>query len=108
MTFSYIAQPQRTEIYLGTIDEEMLLGEKSGDEYHGEYGTRCTRKSGGLGALLTKTERSGHIWFENAIEGVTDWMPGLKFWRESTDGIGFERESEVHQGSPRLEKKTPL
>jgi hypothetical protein len=105
LTFLYIEKPQHTEIHLGTIDEDVLLGEKGGDEYHARYGTKSTRKEGGLGSLLSRTDRSGHIWFENAIEGVTDNVPGLKWFRERTDGEGFEREEEIREGSPELLEK---
>jgi len=32
----------------------------------------------------------------------------LKWWRERKDGIGFEKEEEVHQGSPIKEKRPSL
>jgi len=96
LTFNYTENPERTEIKVGTIDEEILLGEKAEEEYHGEHGTKATRKPGGLGNVLTRTDRSSNIWFENAIEGVTDEMPGLKYWREQTDGTGFESVDELN------------
>jgi len=99
----YTAHPQRIELQIGTVDEDVLLGKKADDEYHGQYGSCTTRKPGGLGSLLCRTERSGHIWYENAIPGVTTGYPGLKWYRERTDGEGFEKEDEV--GSPVIEKR---
>lgn len=102
IAFQYKDKPQRTELHLGTVDEEVLLGEKAEDVYHGQYGTASARKPGGLGALLSRTERSGHIWYENAIPGVTTGYPGLKWYRGRTGGEGFEKENEA--GSPVFEK----
>jgi hypothetical protein len=95
MTFNYSEHPESTEIYLGTIDEDTLLGEKAGEEYHGTHGTKSTRKPGGLGNILARTDRSSHIWFENAIDGLQDHLPGVKYWRERTDGTGFESPDEL-------------
>ncbi|KAF2671703.1 hypothetical protein BT63DRAFT_476573 [Microthyrium microscopicum] len=96
LTFTYDADPDSTEIHVGSIDEHILLGAKNGEEYHGEHGTKATRKDGGIGKLLTRTDRSSNIWWENAIEGVTDDRPGLKFWRERSDGTGFETLEELN------------
>jgi len=73
---------------MGSVDEDVLLGETTG-ERSDEHGKRSVH-SGGLGTLLARADKSGHIWFENAIPGVTDELPGWKFWRERTDGTGFE------------------
>jgi hypothetical protein len=72
----------------GSIDEEVLLG-KTTSEQSDEYGRRSAH-SGGFGTLLARVDKSGNVWFENAIPGVTDELPGRKFWRERTDGTGFE------------------
>jgi hypothetical protein len=92
-----------TEVSIGSIDEDVLLGAKTGEEeYLGESGPRSLRDGKGCGVLLTRTDRSGNIWVENAIEGFTDNFPGLKYWRERTDGSGWEREEDLRKKSPLL------
>ena len=82
------------EVYLGTIDEDVLLGKKTGEESTGKYGMRATREEG-LGNLICSTARSRNIWWENAIPGVTDDRPGLKYWREADSAKGFERQEDT-------------
>jgi hypothetical protein len=102
LTFQYLDRPQTTEIFLGTVDEDVLCGAKTKEEHLGETGPRFLRDDTGCGALLSRTDRSGHIWMENRIEGVTDIMPGVKWWRERSEGLGWEKEEELHPKSPVL------
>jgi hypothetical protein len=95
VTFQYTEQPERIEICLGTVDEEVLVGKKVGQERCGKYGMRTTREDGALGTLLCQTAESRNIWWENAIKNVTDDRPGLKYWREFEDGEGFEDEKDI-------------
>jgi len=98
MTFNYIEEPHSTHIFIGNIDEEILVGKNTGkEEYIGESGPRCMRDDTGSGALLANTTRSYHLWVENAIPGVTDGMPGLKYWRNRSDGVGWEKEDELRK-----------
>jgi hypothetical protein len=94
VTFQYIGQPERIEIYLGTVDEDVLLGKRTGQESSGEYGMRATRGEA-FGTLLCQTIKSRNIWWENAITNVTDDRPGLKYWRAAEDGKGFENEKDT-------------
>lgn len=91
INFQYLEGPESTELYLGTIDEDVLLGKKTGEENTGEFGPRTVRE-GGFGTLLCSTVRSRNIWWENAIPGVTDDRPGLKYWREVADAVRFEKD----------------
>jgi Glutathione-dependent formaldehyde-activating enzyme len=96
VTFQYTEQPERIEVFLGTMDEETLLGKKVGQESCGKYGMRTTREEA-LGTLLCQTTGSRNIWWENAIKNVTDDRPGLKYWREFEDGEGFENERDTRE-----------
>ncbi|EEP79812.1 predicted protein [Uncinocarpus reesii 1704] len=75
-----------TEIYLGSLDEEVLCGRKGGRK-ETEWGVWHER-SGGLGMEICKTQR--HIWIENAIPGITDGMEGRKWLQEPPEGKPFE------------------
>ena len=97
LTFNYLAKSGETEIYLGTVDEDILLGPKDGEETHGEQGKKTARGAGALGPVLARTDRSGHIWYENAIESVTDQLPGAKWWRDSSDGKPFNGPAEAEE-----------
>jgi hypothetical protein len=100
LTFIYHDTPHSTELYVGSIDEDILLGKKTGkEEYIGESGPRSLRDDGGCGTLLANTTRSGHIWVENAIPGLTDMLPGLKHWRDRSDGVGWEKEEDLRKPS---------
>lgn len=81
----------RCELYMGTIDEEVLCGKKVGEEEGGEGTGMKAKREGGIGKELFDTSRSGHIWVENAIPGITDVQPGLKMWRDYEEGKGFEK-----------------
>jgi hypothetical protein len=90
LTFQYVSRLETTEIMLGGLDEEILVGAKTGFDYDcGEYGKKSTRESEGFGQALVDTSKSGHIWLENSIKGWTDSMPGMKWWRERASGKGF-------------------
>ncbi|KAJ9662387.1 hypothetical protein H2201_006095 [Coniosporium apollinis] len=68
LTFCYDATPEETEIFLGSVDEEVLRGE--------------------WGRALCETRR--HLWLENAVKGVTDGMKGRKYLTDESGGEGFE------------------
>ncbi|KAF2222538.1 hypothetical protein BDZ85DRAFT_129198 [Elsinoe ampelina] len=65
------------EIFLGTVDEDVLAGKKVG-ETEGRFGKRAVRE-GGWGDVLLDTSMSGHIWVENATQGYD--LVGPKRWR---------------------------
>jgi hypothetical protein len=100
MTFQFVSRPETTEIALGGLDEEILVGAKTGSDHDcGEYGKKALRKNEGFGQVLVDTTKSGHIWLENSIKGLTDSMPGLKWWRDRADGKGFNAESDHSSNS---------
>jgi len=72
IAFNDREMPERTEIYPGTLDEDVLCGKRV-------EGTN--KREGGLGLQVVKAER--HMYMENAISGVTDgtvdYLAGLKY-----------------------------
>lgn len=67
-------------VFLGTIDEEFLMGKKiDGSDEQTEMGLTFKR-DGGLCKELTSMNM-GHIFWNNKIPGVTDQdsLPGPKF-----------------------------
>lgn len=82
LTFRFLADDESIEIFVGTIDEDVLAGRIIGEEDLGEFGVRAKRDGSGLGALLCATGHSGSIWVENAVPGLTDNVPGPKWFRE--------------------------
>ncbi|TKX20393.1 putative glutathione-dependent formaldehyde-activating enzyme-8 [Elsinoe australis] len=83
-------------IFLGTVDEEVLVGKVIGEE-EGKYGARVMRK-GGFAELLADTSKTGSIWVENATPGYD--LKGPKKWRgEEDEGEWFddiEKASNAH------------
>jgi len=72
--------PDMVIVFLGTIDEEFLMGNKIGDsEEQTEVGLTIKR-DGGLCKELTSMNY-GHIFWNNRIPGVTDQesLAGPKF-----------------------------
>jgi len=95
LTFNYVTTPESTEIWIGALDEEVLVGKKTGaDEDCGKYGKKAIRETDGFGAALVDTSHSGHLWLENAVKGWTDKTPGKKFWQERGENEGFETSSD--------------
>ena len=81
------SKPEETYLYVGTVDEEHIIGEKiPGSEKQTEHGVAFERH-GGIG-------KDGfvfgeHVYFENAIPNLSDKMPGLKYLRGPDEGKGF-------------------
>jgi hypothetical protein len=71
LAFNYDDQPETTEIYLGSLDEEVLCGKKVADA---EGGALSKREGSDLGHELCKSR--AHIWVDNMIKGVTDNLEG--------------------------------
>jgi hypothetical protein len=88
LTFQFLETPDKVEIFIGSIDEEWLCGRKVGEKDEGEFGKVAVREEPILN--LCSTELSGSIWVENAVPGVTDRVPGPKWWRERADGTSFD------------------
>ena len=87
MTFNEKDRPEETNLYLGTLDEEYLIGARiPGSEKETEYGSTFQRH-GGL-----EKEAFGYgdqFYLENAITGTTDRIPGQKFLKTNKEGKGF-------------------
>lgn len=75
------------DLYLGTIDEQWLVGEKvEGSEKRTKHGVTVERV-GSLGKELC-TPSEFQFYCENAIPGITDLVPGgRKFLVENDDGV---------------------
>jgi hypothetical protein len=73
------------DLYLGTIDEKWLVGEKiEGSEQKTKSGVHVKRQ-GGFGKELG-TPSQFQFYYENAIEGVTDILEGgKKYLTENQD-----------------------
>jgi hypothetical protein len=76
---------QKTCVWVGTLDEDVLIGKLvPGSAKKTEHGTE-RKLEGGFGtSLCAKVEPNE--WFENAICGATDKIPGPKYLQEDTDG----------------------
>ncbi|KAJ5645772.1 hypothetical protein N7490_002144 [Penicillium lividum] len=75
------------DLYLGTIDERWLVGEKvKGSEKKTKHGVVAERE-GSVGKELC-TPSEFQFYYENAITGITDLVPGgKKFLVENEVGI---------------------
>jgi len=73
------------DLYLGTIDEKWLVGEKvEGSEEKTKFGVQ-TKRQGGYGKEFG-TPSQFQFYYENAIEGVTDILKGgKKYLTENKD-----------------------
>ena len=72
--------PQEVGITTGTVDEKWLIGEKVGCD-----GPHEGREGVETGKRLCEPI-AGHLWFENAIKGVTDEAKVGEKFLEGSDG----------------------
>ncbi|KAI9696330.1 MAG: hypothetical protein M1820_008172 [Bogoriella megaspora] len=87
LTFNYKDKPEETDLYVGTLDEECLVGKKiPGSEKDTEHGV-VTQREGGIGKECF--ESGVNFYCENAIHGITDLGPGHKFYKMDQDGTAF-------------------
>ena len=95
-----IAVPDELEIFVGTVDETYLIGDRT-DRVNSEKLAKKggwdevvkeekeKEKEGGSkgkitgGEITGEGERRSHFFMRNAVAGVTDGMPGNK-WVETT------------------------
>lgn len=68
LAFCYDKTPGETEIFLGSVDADVLRGE--------------------WGKALCETRR--HLWLENAVKGVTDGLKGRKYLTDESGEEVFE------------------
>jgi hypothetical protein len=79
--------PDIVEISLGAFDEDVLCGKRDEEKaWEDKYGRHVPR-TGGVGKELCYPQY--HIYWENAIPGVTDDFPGKKFLQDSAKGEAF-------------------
>ncbi|PSN68116.1 hypothetical protein BS50DRAFT_491527 [Corynespora cassiicola Philippines] len=87
LTFQHLkAMPDTLELWLGTLDEEVLIGEKMAEEKPGEE----PHREGGWGQDLTNIQET--LFWGHKIEGVTDGGPGAKakkWWGMIGQGTSF-------------------
>ncbi|TKA44523.1 hypothetical protein B0A49_13437 [Cryomyces minteri] len=84
LTFSWDSQPEQFEIWLGSLDEKWVIGDKvAGSEKETAHGTVFERRGGIIKELYGNAH---NIFFENAIVGMTDKLPGKRFLTRSQDG----------------------
>jgi hypothetical protein len=77
LAFNYDDHPETTEIYLGSLDEEVLCGKKVAEA---EGGALSKREGSDLGYELCKSRE--HIWVDNVIKGVTDYLEGAWYVKD--------------------------
>lgn len=76
--------PGDVELWIGTLDEEVLIGKPKAETKAGEK----VEREGGLGKEICVVKES--LFWENKIDGVTDQGPsGKKWWGMIGDGTPF-------------------
>lgn len=71
--------PDDVIIFVGTIDEEHLLGQVIESSIkEDEHGSTFNRE-GGHAKILTDSSTAGNLYWHNAIPGLTDHFTGPKF-----------------------------
>lgn len=77
--------PDDVIIFVGTIDEEFLMGKEITDTIkETEYGKEFKR-SPAQGKVFTDSSSAGNLFWQNAIPGITDGLPGPKFLQHFVD-----------------------
>ena len=77
--------PGSVIIFVGTIDEEFLLGNVEEDtKKETSYGTHF-RRGTAYGKALTDVSAAGNIYWQNVIPGATDHLRGPKFLQTFVD-----------------------
>ncbi|KAK5289088.1 hypothetical protein LTR16_003151, partial [Cryomyces antarcticus] len=88
LTFSWDSQPERFEVWLGSLDEKWVIGDKvAGTEKETTYGRVVEHRGGIIKELYGNAD---NIFFENAIVGMTDKLPSKKFLTRPQDGTSSE------------------
>ena len=87
MTFNDKDRPEDTELYVGTVDEEFLIGTKvPGSDQETEHGVKFERHGGFERDAFVSGSR---FYLENAVAGITDHIPGTKYLKTEQEGKGF-------------------
>ena len=77
-------EPEEVGITTGTVDEKWLIGEKTGSD-----GPHQAREGLDVGKALCQPV-AGHLWFGNAVQGVTDQVTVGKKFLEGFEGPVLE------------------
>lgn len=79
--------PEDVIIFVGTIDEEYLLGKPIENTIkEDEHGSTFERE-GGLAKVLTDSSTAGNLYWHDAIPGKTDHFDGPKFLQHFIDKV---------------------
>ncbi|KAF4152393.1 hypothetical protein CNMCM6936_002974 [Aspergillus lentulus] len=82
-------RPEEIDLFLGTVDEEWLVGERVDSSKSTGNPVGPTRK-GGVGKTLG-IPKDGQYYYENVITGVTDGLRGgKKYLTHPSQGDGFD------------------
>ena len=73
-------EPEEVGITTGTLDEKWLIGEKTGSD-----GPHQVREGLDVGKAPCDPV-AGHLWFGNAVQGVTDQVTVGKKYLEGFEG----------------------
>lgn len=88
LTFNDEKTKDVVEINIGSLDEEVLIGEKVESEaWEDDLGRHVPRR-GGWGYELGFPNY--HIFTENEVKGVTDGFEGVKWLTDRTGGESFK------------------
>lgn len=91
ITFRSLAHmPRTTELWIGTLDEDVLIGTPLPGQADNEALGQKVERRGGFGALLAKVQDT--LYWNNVIPSVTDQGParrGRKWWGMIGQGESF-------------------
>ena len=82
--------PNTTELWIGTLDEDVLIGTPLPHQEGREESGEKVQRQGGFGSLLVQVKDT--LFWNNAIAGVTDQGParqGKKWWGMIGKGESF-------------------
>lgn len=71
--------PEDLIIFVGTIDEEFLMGKVLEDTIKDTEHGKEFKNGPGHAKTLTDPSSAGNLYWQNAIPGITDNLPGPKF-----------------------------
>ena len=87
LTFNERSSPEIIEINVGAFDEDVICGKKDEDNAWEDKHGRHVPRVGGVGKELVYPKY--HLYWENAIPGVTDGFEGRKYLQNRSDGEPF-------------------
>lgn len=79
--------PDEVVVFVGTLDEEYLMGkvieETARETEHGKEFERAPAH----GRILADSSSAGNLYWQNAVVGITDNLPGPKFLQHFFDKV---------------------